>query len=52
MTVDPGAGRGYNIQGYPTIKFFGGDKKNPKDYESGARTYEKFVEFLMGEFKK
>ncbi len=47
MTVEPGAGRGYDIQGYPTIKFFGGDKKNPSDYNSGTRTFDKFVEFLM-----
>lgn len=47
MTVESGAGRGYNIQGYPTIKFFGSDKKNPTDYNSPSRTFDKFVEFLM-----
>jgi len=47
MTVEAGAGRGYDIQGYPTIKLFGADKKKPINYESGARTYDKFVEFLM-----
>lgn len=43
MTTDPAAGRNYNIQGYPTIKLFGTDKKKPVDYESGARTFDKFV---------
>lgn len=43
MTTDAGAGRGYNVQGYPTIKLFGADKKKPTDYESGARTFDKFV---------
>ena len=52
MTVESGAGRGYDIQGYPTIKFFGNDKKKPTDYASGERTFDKFVEFLMNELKK
>jgi protein disulfide-isomerase A6 len=52
MTTDAGAGRPYNVQGYPTIKIFGADKKNPIDYNSGERTFDKFVDFLMSEIKK
>jgi len=52
MTTDAGAGRPYDVQGYPTIKFFGNDKKKPTDYNSGERTFDKFVEFLMNELKK
>jgi len=48
MTTDAGAGTPYNVQGYPTIKLFGEDKKKPIDYDSGARTFDKFVDFLMG----
>lgn len=29
MTTDPGAGRPYDVQGYPTIKFFGSNKQKP-----------------------
>lgn len=34
MTTDPAAGSKYGIQGYPTIKLFGGDKNKPIDYSS------------------
>jgi protein disulfide-isomerase A6 len=33
----------YNVQGFPTIKIFGFDKKNPKDYE-GGRTAQNIVD--------
>ena len=39
MTTDPGAGRGYDVQGYPTIKLFGSDKTKPIPYDSGARGF-------------
>ncbi len=32
MTTDQGVGSPYNIQGYPTIKFFGLNKRSPQDY--------------------
>lgn len=35
MTVDGSVGSPYNVQGYPTIKMFGNDKKKPLDYSSG-----------------
>lgn len=47
MTTDQGAGRRYDVQGYPTIKLFGSDKSKPIDYNSGARTYDDFVKFLI-----
>jgi hypothetical protein len=34
MTTDQAAGARYNVQGYPTIKLFGKDKKTPIDYSS------------------
>ena len=52
MTTDSGAGRPYEVSGYPTIKFFGSDKNKPIDYQSGERTFDKFVDFLMNELKK
>ena len=47
MTVDGGAGRPYEVQGYPTIKLFGNNKNKPIDYSSGQRTFDKFVDFSM-----
>jgi protein disulfide-isomerase A6 len=47
MTTDAGAGRPYDVSGYPTLKFFGEDKAKPTSYESGERTYDKFVEYLV-----
>ena len=35
MTTDQSVGAPYNVQGFPTIKWFGFDKKNPVDYNSG-----------------
>jgi protein disulfide-isomerase A6 len=46
MTVDGSVGSKYNIQGYPTLKFFGDDKKSPKDYDSG-RTAKDLVSFAL-----
>jgi hypothetical protein len=43
MDEERKAGEPYNIQGYPTIKFFGNNKKSPIGYESGERTFDKFV---------
>lgn len=52
MTTDQGAGSRYNVQGYPTIKLFTGDKSKPIDYSSGDRTFDKFVDFCMTHLKK
>jgi len=35
MTENEALGQPYGIQGFPTIKFFGFDKKKPVDYDSG-----------------
>lgn len=52
MTTDQSAGARYNVQGYPTIKLFAGDKANPIDFNSGERTFDKFVDFCMSHLKK
>ena len=35
MTEHQSVGQPYNVQGFPTIKFFGNDKKTPLDYNGG-----------------
>ncbi len=40
------AGAPYDIKGFPTLKFFGEDKKAPKDYNSG-RDAKAIVEFAL-----
>ena len=35
MTTDQEVGQPYNVQGFPTLKWFGFDKKHPEDYNSG-----------------
>lgn len=51
METDRKAGEPYGIQGYPTIKFFGKDKNTPIAYESGERTYDKFVDYCIQKLK-
>lgn len=46
MTTDYSAGGQYNIQGYPSLKFFSDDKKNPVDYDSG-RTSKDLASFVL-----
>ena len=46
MTVDGEVGSKYNIQGYPTLKFFGENKKSPQEYDSG-RTAKDLVSFAL-----
>lgn len=36
MTTDQSVGQPYDVKGFPTLKFFGNDKKSPKDY-NGSR---------------
>ena len=50
MTTDPGAGSRYGVSGYPTIKFFGGNKKKPVDHE-GGRDFEGFVSYCVKQLK-
>lgn len=46
MTTDQSVGSKYNIQGFPTIKFFGENKSSPTDYDSG-RNSKDIVNFMM-----
>ena len=39
MDEEREAGAPYNVQGYPTIKFFGKDKKSPIAFESSQRSF-------------
>ena len=51
MDTERKAGEPYNIQGYPTIKFFGKNKKSPLGYESAERTFDKFVQYSLKQLK-
>ncbi|EGR33469.1 protein disulfide isomerase family protein, putative [Ichthyophthirius multifiliis] len=51
MTTDQDVGSPYNIQGFPTIKFFGDNKNSPLDY-NGGRTANEIVKYLHSESKK
>ena len=42
MTQHQSVGSPYNVQGFPTIKIFGGDKNKPTDF-NGARNAEALV---------
>ncbi len=48
MTIHQAVGSQYGIQGFPTIKIFGANKKSPVDYQ-GQRTAEAMVEAAMKE---
>jgi protein disulfide-isomerase A6 len=50
MTTDQSVGAPYNIQGFPTIKFFGINKNSPIDY-NGARTAQAIVDFVLSQAK-
>ena len=52
MDEERAAGEPYQIQGYPTIKFFGRDKKHPLAFESNDRTFESFVNYSVDQMKK
>ena len=51
MEEERAAGEPYQVQGYPTIKFFGKDKKKPLAFESGDRTFENFVDYATKQMK-
>lgn len=46
MTTDQEVGSPYKVEGFPTLKFFGFDKKNPVDYGSG-RDADSIVKFAL-----
>ena len=50
MTKYPSLGSKYQIRGYPTFKFFGGNKQAPVDY-NGQRTAQDFVQFALTQTK-
>jgi protein disulfide-isomerase A6 len=51
MTTDQSVGSPYGIQGFPTIKFFGGDKNSPLDY-NGARSAKDMLNFAFENARK
>lgn len=42
MTQHQSVGGPYNVQGFPTIKIFGGNKNAPKDYQGSATQFRRF----------
>lgn len=46
MTTDEEVGSPYKVEGFPTLKFFGFDKKNPIEYGSGRDT-DSIVKFAL-----
>ncbi|KAH7696904.1 disulfide-isomerase A6 [Aphelenchoides avenae] len=51
MTEHQSVGGPYNVQGFPTIKIFGGDKKKPTDY-NGARSAQALIDAALAEVQK
>jgi protein disulfide-isomerase A6 len=51
MTTDQEVGSPFNVSGYPTIKYFGTNKKSPQDYNSG-RDADSIVNFAMTQAQK
>lgn len=51
MTTDQSVGSKYNINGYPTLKFFGDNKKSPIDYDA-ERTAKGLVNFSIKQLEK
>ncbi|ETN79262.1 protein disulfide-isomerase domain protein [Necator americanus] len=51
MTQHQSVGAPYNVQGFPTIKIFGADKKKPTDY-NGARTAQAITDSVLSEAKR
>ena len=50
MTTDQSVGGPYNVQGFPTIKFFGENKQSPSDY-NGGRTAKDIIDFALSQAK-
>ena len=51
MDEEQSVGAPYNVQGFPTLKWFGFDKQNPKDY-SGERNADGIRQFALQNVKK
>lgn len=50
MTKYPSLGSAYGIRGYPTFKFFGGNKQSPIDFNN-QRSAQEFVQFCLSQTK-
>ena len=51
MTKEESVGSPYGIKGFPTLKFFGDDKKKPKDYNS-ARKADAMANYCVDQAQK
>ncbi|VDK84632.1 unnamed protein product [Litomosoides sigmodontis] len=51
MTQHQSVGAPYNVQGFPTIKIFGANKKTPVEYQ-GPRTAQAMADSLISELRK
>lgn len=51
MTTDQEAGKDYDVQGFPTLKWFGEDKANPIEYD-GGRTSVGIINYAMKKLKE
>jgi len=51
MTVHQAVGTPYGIQGFPTLKIFGANKKRPSDY-NGERSAKSIVDSIFAELRK
>ena len=51
MDIEKSLGAPYNIQGFPTLKFFGSDKKKPSDYNN-ERTADAIVKYALDQAKE
>ena len=51
MDAHKEVGGPYNVRGFPTIKWFGADKKKPDDYQSG-RDASSITDFALNQAKK
>lgn len=49
--ADRSLGGQYGVKGFPTLKFFGTNKKSPQDYQ-GGRDEKSIVNFVLNEVKK
>lgn len=51
MTTDGDAGKDYEVEGYPTLKWFGVNKEEPIDFE-GGRTSVGIITYAVNKIKE
>eukprot|EP01017_Pseudomicrothorax_dubius_P035101 TRINITY_DN4878_c0_g1_i1.p1 TRINITY_DN4878_c0_g1~~TRINITY_DN4878_c0_g1_i1.p1 ORF type:complete len:473 (-),score=108.72 TRINITY_DN4878_c0_g1_i1:113-1531(-) len=51
MTTDQSVGAPYNVQGFPTIKFFGANKRSPLDY-NGGRSEQELLNYVLDQVRR